>query len=134
MVTSAAPAPRLIARRSSPAPMSEDFQLHALMENTQDSIYFKDRECRLLRVSQRMAQNLGYSDASELVGLTDVDLFGESFGQRTRMEDIRIMESGEPIVGLVESRAVGSETNWTLTTKVPLRDADGHVIGLMGIT
>ncbi len=115
-------------------PLSEDFQFRALMETTEDSIYFKDRECRLVRVSRRMAQNLGFADASELVGKTDVDLFGESFGQRTFLEDLRIMESDEPIIGLVESRVVGTETNWTLTTKVPLHDASGAVVGLMGIT
>jgi diguanylate cyclase (GGDEF)-like protein/PAS domain S-box-containing protein len=116
-------------------PLSEDFQFRALMENTEDSIYFKDRECRLLRVSRRMADSLGFSDVSELVGKTDIDLFGESFGQRTLMDDLRIMESNEPIIGLVESRSVGqSETNWTLTTKVPLRDASGNVVGLLGIT
>ena len=49
--------------------LSEDFQLRALMENTEDSIYFKDRDCRLLRVSHRMASNLGYADAAELVGV-----------------------------------------------------------------
>jgi diguanylate cyclase (GGDEF)-like protein/PAS domain S-box-containing protein len=116
-------------------PLSEDFQFRALMENTEDSIYFKDRDCRLLRVSRHMADNLGYFDVSELVGKTDVDLFGETFGQRTIMEDLRIMESGEPIIGLVESRQMGrTGINWTLTTKVPLRDADGAVIGLLGIT
>ncbi|MEO8422907.1 MAG: GGDEF domain-containing protein [Actinomycetota bacterium] len=116
-------------------PLTEEFQFRALMENTEDSIYFKDRECRLLRVSQRMARNLGFSDPSELVGKTDIDLFGESFGQRTLMEDLRIMESNEPIIGLVESRRIeGSGMNWTLTTKVPLHDGSGAVIGLMGIT
>ncbi|MGZ8640182.1 MAG: diguanylate cyclase domain-containing protein, partial [Actinomycetota bacterium] len=105
------------------------------MQNTEDSIYFKDRGCRLLRVSRRMARSLGFSDPSELVGKTDIDLFGESFGRRTFLEDLRIMESNEPIIGLVESRRMeGSEMNWTLTTKVPLHDASGNVIGLMGIT
>ena len=115
-------------------PLSEDFQFRALMETTEDSIYFKDLECRLVRVSRRMAQNLGFADPSELVGKTDIDLFGESFGQRTFLEDLRIMGSNEPIIGLVESRVVGSETNWTLTTKVPLHDESGAVVGLMGIT
>lgn len=116
-------------------PLSEDFQLRALMENTEDSIYFKDRECRLLRVSRRMACNLGFSDPSELLGKTDIDLFGDAFGRRTLMEDLRIMESDEPIIGQVESRRMeDSGTNWTLTTKVPLHDAAGTVIGLMGIT
>ena len=116
-------------------PSSDEFQFRALLENTEDSIYFKDRECRLLKVSQRMATSLGYADPSELVGKTDVDLFGESFGRRTLLEDLRIMESGEPIIGLIESRRMeGSELNWTSTTKVPLHDGSGNVIGLMGIT
>lgn len=116
-------------------PRSEDFQFRALMENTEDSIYFKDRDCRLLRVSRRMAVSLGFADASELIGKTDIDLFGEAFGQRTYLEDLRIMESNEPIIGLVESRPISlSETNWTLTTKVPLHDSAGNVVGLLGIT
>jgi diguanylate cyclase (GGDEF)-like protein/PAS domain S-box-containing protein len=116
-------------------PLSEEFQFRALMENTEDSIYFKDRDCRLLRVSRRMARSLGFTDPSELIGKTDIDLFGESFGRRTFLEDLRIMESHEPIIGLVESRRMeGFELNWTLTTKVPLHDASGAVIGLMGIT
>jgi diguanylate cyclase (GGDEF)-like protein/PAS domain S-box-containing protein len=116
-------------------PTSEEFQFRALMENTEDSIYFKDRECRLLRVSRRMARSLGVADPSDLIGKTDIDLFGETFGQRTFLEDLRIMESNEPIIGLVESRSIGvADTNWTLTTKVPLHDASGAVIGLLGIT
>ena len=115
--------------------LTEESRFRALMENTEDSIYFKDRDCRLLGVSQRMAVNLGFSDPSELVGKTDIDLFGESFGRRTLMEDLKIMESGEPIIGIVESRVLeGSALNWTSTTKVPIRDGSGNVIGLMGIT
>ena len=120
--------------RSAAELLTQDFQLRALMENSEDSIYFKDRECRLLRVSRRMAHRLGFADPAELVGKTDIDLFGESFGQRTLMEDLRIMEANEPIIGQVESRRMGAETNWTLTTKVPLHDSAGNVIGLMGIT
>jgi diguanylate cyclase (GGDEF)-like protein len=82
-----------------------------------------------------MAESLGFADPSELIGKTDIDLFGESIGQATLTDDLRIMESDEPIVGLVESRRMGpTETKWVLTTKVPLHDASGNVVGLMGIT
>jgi len=120
---------------SFPNPPSDLFLFHALMENTADSIYFKDRQCRLLRVSRKMALDLGFSDPSELVGKTDIDLFGKAFGQGTQLDDIRIMESNRPIVGVVESRRLESgRTNWTLTTKLPLLDEAGLVIGLVGIT
>jgi PAS domain S-box/diguanylate cyclase (GGDEF) domain len=120
---------------SFPDPPSDLFLFRALMENTADSIYFKDRDCRLLRVSRKMAQDLGFSDPSELVGKTDIDLFGEAFGRGTQLDDMRIMESSRPIIGVIESRRLESgRTNWTLTTKLPLLDESGAVIGLVGIT
>jgi diguanylate cyclase (GGDEF)-like protein/PAS domain S-box-containing protein len=111
------------------------FLFHALMENTADSIYFKDRECRLFCVSRMMAESLGFSDPSELIGKTDIDLYGEAFGQGTRLDDLSVMETGRPIIGLIESRQLeNGRTNWTLATKLPLRDDSGEVIGLVGIT
>ena len=116
-------------------PPSDEFLFHALMESTADSIYFKDLDCRLLRVSRKMAQDLGFADPSDLIGKTDVDLFGEEFGRATRQDDLRIMGTNRPIVGEIEGRQMGNgRTNWTLTTKLPLHDESGRVIGLVGIT
>jgi len=120
---------------SLPDPPSDGFLFQALMESTADSIYFKDRECRLLRVSQKMAQDLGFSDPAQLIGKTDIDLFGEVFGQGTRLDDMRIMETGLPMIGAIESRQLEKgRANWTLTTKLPLHDGSGNVVGLVGIT
>lgn len=120
---------------AAPNPPSDAFLFQALMENTADSIYFKDRQCRLLRVSRKMALDLGFSDPAELIGKTDIELFGEAFGQGTRLDDQRVMETGRPIIGLIESRQLDNgQTNWTLSSKLPLRDESGGVIGLVGIT
>jgi diguanylate cyclase (GGDEF)-like protein/PAS domain S-box-containing protein len=118
-----------------PDPLSDAFLFNALMASTADSIYFKDRDCRLLRVSRKMAMDLGFSDPSELIGKTDIELFGEAFGQGTRLDDLRVIETGRPIIGLIESRQLDNgQTNWSLSSKLPLRDASGDVIGLVGIT
>jgi len=118
-----------------PDPPSDGFLFHALMESTADSIYFKDRQCRLLRVSRKMAQDLGFADPAQLIGKTDVDLFGEVFGQGTRLDDMRIMETDSPMVGAIESRQLDDgRANWTLTTKLPLHNGSGDVVGLVGIT
>jgi diguanylate cyclase (GGDEF)-like protein/PAS domain S-box-containing protein len=107
----------------------------ALMDNMADSIYFKDRSSRLMRVSRKMAESLGFKDPTELVGKTDVELFGEEFGNRTRLDDLQVMDTGLPIVGLVEGNQTKTgETNWTSTTKLPLRNTKGEIIGLLGIT
>jgi diguanylate cyclase (GGDEF)-like protein len=79
--------------------------------------------------------SLGFSDPAELIGKTDIDLYGEAFGLGTRLDDIRVMETGRPMIGVIESRLLDNgQTNWTLTTKLPLHDESGDVIGLVGIT
>jgi diguanylate cyclase (GGDEF)-like protein/PAS domain S-box-containing protein len=115
--------------------INDSLLLAALMENVADSIYFKDRARRLIWVSTKLVKDLGYADANMILGKTDEDLFGEEFGQKTGVDDLGVMESGKPIIGLVESRAMeDGSTNWTSTTKLPIHDKDGEVIGLLGIT
>lgn len=109
--------------------------LNALMDNVANSIYFKDRNRRLVWVSRKMISDLGFTDPSEIIGKTDAELFGEEFSQKTMIDDMGVMESGKPIVGLVESRSMAhGKTNWTSTTKLPIHNKSGQVIGLLGIT
>ena len=109
--------------------------LDALMDNIPDSIYFKDRQCRLLRMNRKEMRDLNMDDMSQIVGKTDIDLWGEEFGRKTFTDEQRLMESGEPIIGLIESRQLeDGQTNWTWTTKVPLRDDSSQIVGLVGIT
>ena len=118
-----------------PSSLSDAFLFRSLMEAMGDSIYFKDRQGRLLRASSKMARDLGYANPAELVGKTDVELFGPAFGEQTMLDDSRVMDTDEPLVGLTESRRVeGGGINWTLTSKTPLHDAAGAVVGLVGIT
>jgi diguanylate cyclase (GGDEF)-like protein/PAS domain S-box-containing protein len=115
--------------------LDDAFLFRCLMETMVDSIYFKDRQGRLVRVSRKMARDLGFADPAELVGKTDVELFGQEFGQRTMLDDSRVMEADEPLIGLTESRQLESgQLNWTLTSKTPLHDGAGDVVGLVGIT
>ncbi|GAP20049.1 protein containing PAS domain S-box [Leptolinea tardivitalis] len=120
--------------------ISDDFNdasqlFQAIMDNMGDSVYFKDRQCRLMRVSRRLANSLGYENPEDLIGKTDTDLFGQEFGEKTRLEEMRIMETGQPIIGLVEcfNRPDGTK-NWTSSTKHPLRKKNGEIYGLFGIT
>jgi diguanylate cyclase (GGDEF)-like protein/PAS domain S-box-containing protein len=115
--------------------LDDGFLFRALMEATPDSVYVKDRNARLQRASRTMARNLGFAEPAELVGKSDVDLFGVEFGRRTYIEDLRVMDTNEPVSGLVESRQLADgEVNWTLTSKLPLHDEEGRVVGLLGVT
>lgn len=118
-----------------PTQLDDGFLFRRLMDSTSDSVYVKDRECRLRRVSAGMVRNLGRADAAELIGKTDFELFDDDFARLTDAEDRRIMEIGEPMIGVVESRHLpGGGVNWTLTSKYPLHDEAGEVIGLIGMT
>jgi diguanylate cyclase (GGDEF)-like protein/PAS domain S-box-containing protein len=115
--------------------LDDGFIFRAFMDTTPDSVYVKDRRARLRRASRSMANNLGLAEPGELVGKSDVDLFGEEFGQRTYIEDLRVMETDEPVSGLIESRQLADGgVNWTHTSKLPLHDEAGLVVGLLGVT
>jgi len=120
---------------STAASLDKQALFDALMGSNNDSIYFKDLDCRLLQVSAKMANDLGFADPSELIGKDDSELFGEEFGAQTRLDDLRVMEDDRPIVGVIEGRCLpDGKTNWTITSKQPLHDENGAVIGLVGIT
>lgn len=115
--------------------IKDSWILSTLLENTADSIYIKDRECRLWLVSKKMALTLNVDDPTEIYGKTDIDLFGEEFGRKTMQDDLDVINKGEPLIGVVERRIrEDGDINWTSTTKFPLRNEEGEIIGLMGIT
>lgn len=115
--------------------IKDSWILFTLLENTADSIYIKDRECRLWLVSKKMALSVNTSNPADLYGKTDIDLFGKEFGERTMRDDKKVMEGGEPLISEIERliKEDGS-INWTSTTKFPLRNDQGEIVGLLGIT
>lgn len=115
--------------------MDDSWVLKAIMENVADSIYIKDRHCRIVRASLKMAMTNGLTDPKEIIGKTDTDLYGEEFGHKTSVDDLHLMDTGKPLIGLVESHLLeNGQVNWTSTTKLPLRNDNGEIIGLLGIT
>jgi diguanylate cyclase (GGDEF)-like protein/PAS domain S-box-containing protein len=115
--------------------MDDSWFLKAIMENVSDSIYFKDRNCIIQKASRKMAITNRLESPEELIGKTDIDLYGYEFGSKTQIDDLHVMDSGQSLIGLVESHHLeNGETNWTSTSKLPLRNKQGKVIGLLGIT
>ena len=113
----------------------EKVLMDALMNNIHDSIFFKDREGRLIRVNKKMVQDLNVNSEKDILGKTDAELFGEEFGRKTMAIEQEIIRTGTPRPGLIESRILpDGKMNWTLTTKVPLFGPDGTVTGIAGIT
>jgi PAS domain S-box-containing protein len=109
--------------------------LRALLDTSPDSIYFKDRESRILRCSASMARAVHLPSTELLVGKSDFELFGADLARESSADELEIMRTGAPIINKTE-RAVlpDGQVVWTLTSKMPLRDERGEIIGTMGIS
>ena len=109
--------------------------LNALLESSPDSIYFKDQQSRFLRISNSLAVFFGVKLPSEAEGKTDFDYFTDEHARPAFEDEQRIVNTGQHLVGIEEkeTRPDGRVT-WSSTTKMPLRDTLGHIIGTMGIS
>jgi sigma-B regulation protein RsbU (phosphoserine phosphatase) len=109
--------------------------LTMLMDHIPDSIYFKDRESRFLAVNHAMARLFGKEDPMELLGKTDLDIFTAEHALHAMEDERRIIETGEPIVNLEEKETwPDGHVTWVSSTKMPLRDPMGQIIGTFGVS
>ncbi len=108
--------------------------LTTLMENLPHKIYFKDLESRFIAVSRACAESHGTNPA-DLIGKSDTDLFSSEHAEAAMADEREIIGSGKPIVDYEEKETwPDREDTWVSTTKMPLRDAEGQIIGTFGIS
>lgn len=109
--------------------------LKCLMANLPDKIYFKDTQSRFVCVNNAKLAKHGLHSMAEIVGKTDFDVFTPDRAQRAFEDEQRIMRTGEAIVDQEEKDVWpdGSVT-WVSTTKMPLRDAEGRIVGTFGLS
>jgi PAS domain S-box-containing protein len=105
--------------------------LGTFMANVPDSIYFKDRQSRITLANPAHARGLGLHDPLEEIGKTDFDFFPKEQARPKYEQEQEIIRTGKPILALEEPNVHGG---WVLTTKMPLRDEKGEIIGTFGIS
>ncbi|MGB8645802.1 MAG: GAF domain-containing protein [Anaerolineae bacterium] len=122
-------------KRTEEALTAERTLVNLLLDNVPDAIFFKDPEGRFMRGNRALAGRYGFDDPQEMVGKSDFDLFTEEHARPAYEDELEIMRSGQPIVGKEERETLkGGVVRWASTTKLPLRDATGQVIGTAGIS
>jgi PAS domain S-box-containing protein len=110
--------------------------LRALLDNSPDHIYFKDLQSRFIKSSSAQALQFGMKSPDGLVGKSDFDVFSEEHARPAFEDEQEIIRTGVPMIGKVEKETWidGRPDTWGLTTKMPLRNGAGEIIGTFGIT
>jgi sigma-B regulation protein RsbU (phosphoserine phosphatase) len=105
-----------------------------LMENTPDQVYFKDTQGRFLCASRAVATYMDVPNPDDLIGKSDFDFWSEETAKEAAADEKRIMETGVPMIGKIE-RLVHPDgrVTWDYTSKMPLKDSKGQIIGICGI-
>ncbi|WP_153557377.1 PAS domain-containing protein [Roseimaritima sediminicola] len=113
----------------------QKFLLDTLLKHVPDAIYFKDAHSRFIRLSDSLTTKLGIRDISEAIGKSDADFFARQHAQEALTDERQVMTTGEPILNKLERETYeGREDTWCSTTKLPLRDRNGTIIGTFGIS
>lgn len=108
--------------------------LHTVIDNIPDQIFARDRDCRFTLSNLCDALVMGKSDPNELIGKNDHDFYPVELAERYQADDRNVMQSDKALINY-EEPSIGRDGNqrWILTTKVPLHDYQGKVVGLVGI-
>src|SRR5580692_6669503 len=124
-----------VQKRELEALRTKEALFNKLISSIPDRIYFKDRQSRFVQINDSMAQRAGLKDANEAVGKTDFDIFTDQHASQAFEDEQRIMTTGESLIGLDEKETwPDGRITWASTTKIPLRDSEGRINGLVGIS
>ncbi len=112
--------------------------LRAILESIPDEVYVKDKEGRFLLANSACAAALasvGITSPEELIGKTDLDLFPEELARSEFDEEQKMLRSGKPIIDKEQTTRdplSGTVIRSLMISKIPLRDPQGNIVGLVG--
>ena len=125
----------IVARKRAEDELARSQQfLRLVLDTIPMRVFWKDRDAAYMGSNRAFALEAGLSGSDEIVGKTDYDLNWSQFAEQFRAEDRALMESGVPELGVEkpETHDDGREMTWARFNKVPLFDAEGQVVGLLG--
>ncbi len=120
----------------------ERILLRTLIDNLPSGVFIKDKEYRKTLVNKAHMQAvsihlglLGLNPEMDILGKTDFDIYPKELAEKFFIDDRRVVEKGLEILNQEE---IGFDTagkkSWILVSKIPLRDKDGEITGMVGIT
>lgn len=118
------------------AALANPFFAEELFDTLPDVVFFvKDAGGRYLVVNQTLARRCGFRHKSEMLGRSPLEVFPPELGASYAAQDRQVIERGQAIHNQLELHLSAHQAPvWCLTHKIPLRDHEGRVIGLSGIS
>lgn len=109
--------------------------LAALLNNTADHVYFKDEQCRFTLISRSTARLFGLQSPDDAIGKTDFDFFTEEHARKAYEDEQAIIRTGLPLINREERETWrDGRSTWVSSTKMPLLDSSGKVVGTFGVS
>ncbi len=121
-------------KRIEEALASEQYLMYVLMRNVPDRIYFKDRDSKFIRISKAQAQLFGLSDPAQAIDKSDFDFFSEEHARQAYNDEQEIIRTGQSISKEEKETWPDRPDTWVYSSKLPLRDKEGNIIGTFGIS
>ncbi len=107
----------------------------AFLDNTSDFIYFKDKDSRFRFCSQTLAKITGHSSWRDMIGKHDLEVFPTDTAEIYFQEELPVFRDGKPLLNKIDPYYDESgKSGWVSTSKWPLFDPEGKVVGLFGIS
>ncbi len=121
-------------KRAVEALRSSQAMLQTVLNSIPSAVFWKDRELKYLGANRTFLESVGMKSVKDLTGKTDYDLSWETHQAESFREfDKKVMDSGKPEYDIIETyRKADGSNAWAKTNKVPLRDSQGKVIGILG--
>lgn len=109
-------------------------QLRTIIDCIPDLIYIKDKDSRFLNANLRQIHHLGKTKLQEVIGKTDFDFYHKKYAEKYLSDEQKIIKTGRSIINTEELSVneLGKQI-YLLTTKVPLKDSKGNIMGIVGI-
>ncbi len=114
--------------------VQERNMLRTLIDIIPDSIYIKDTQSRFIAANLAVSRFMGAQTPDQVVGKSDFDFYPEQVTKKFYADEQQIVKTGQPIFNKDEpNKNAQGDLRWILTSKVPLRDSRGRVVGVVGI-
>jgi PAS domain S-box-containing protein len=125
---------RFTLKRAEEELQKERNLLRTVIDNLPDGIYTKDLNCRKTLTNRTDVYNMGRTSEAEVLGKDDYELFPKKMADAFIADDRSVIQTGQPVINREEYVVdAKGQKHFLLTTKLPFRDEQGQIIGLIGI-